>query len=490
MESIHAGILCLGRTYGRTENGKKLLYKCIPDDVNLPHTLVPYQIQSSFSKSYKNKYILFRLGEPGEIAETIGDVDSAEAFNIYQMCRKRLRISLTDFTNVVKRALRLETEGDPEAKLVERVLAQNIEIDDYRDRHIISIDPDSCTDFDDAFSASPTGENSVSVCVYISNVFLWLETFELWDAITDKVSTIYLPDKKWPMLPTLLSERLCSLQQGKTRFAFVMKMEYNAETGHQIGAPIFINAQIRVSKNWTYEDPKLEKDKTYKWLRSISGKTNSHDVVAWWMIKMNEECANIMEKGIFRTQTEASTTNDFIARWLKLDGGGEAAKYSDTKSTGHAGLNLDHYLHITSPIRRIADIINQTLFIKDQINVSISPGAHRFIDKWLNKLDYMNTMTRNTRRVQMDCELLALCNQNVLVANALYVGTPISRDMTNGEYTIYVEDLRLVTYMKTNVELPLFETLRFQVFVFNDEARLCRKIRLGLVGLNANDIKI
>ena len=69
----HAGILCINKTYGRTENGKRLLYKCIPDDSTLPPILVPYQIQMSFSKSHKNKYILFRCEKEcprGEIADT------------------------------------------------------------------------------------------------------------------------------------------------------------------------------------------------------------------------------------------------------------------------------------------------------------------------------------------------------------------------------------------------------------------------------------
>ena len=483
MESIYAGILCVSRTYGRTENSKKLLYKCVPDDRNLPHILVPYQIQTSFSKSYKDKYILFRCADwakPGEIAETIGDVDSAEAFNEYQVCRKQLRISLTDFTNVVKRTMRLETVGDPESKFVEQILSSRYKIDDYRDRHIISIDPDSCTDFDDAFSAHVENEQII-VSIYISNVFLWLETFGLWDSVTDKVSTIYLPDKKRPMLPSLLSERLCSLQQGVTRFAFVMTTKYNAQTKQQIGDPTFANAQIQVSKNWTYDDPKLGRDKTYKLLRDISYDNNhidSHDVVAWWMIKMNNECAKRMRRGIFRTQERASTTNDFITRWLKLDGG-EAAKYSD-KSSGHAGLSLDHYLHITSPIRRIADIINQTLFIQDVMGESVSTPASNFVEKWMGKLDYMNEMTRNIRKVQMDCELLALCTKNVMRPDTIYVGKPIELNKP-GEYTIYVDELCLITYMKTNAELALYEEVCFRVFVFNDEARLCRKIRLGLV---------
>ena len=55
-----AGVLILegNRTYGRTSNKKKLLYKCVPDDRYLPAFLVPYEIKIGFSKNIKNKYVI------------------------------------------------------------------------------------------------------------------------------------------------------------------------------------------------------------------------------------------------------------------------------------------------------------------------------------------------------------------------------------------------------------------------------------------------
>jgi exoribonuclease R len=507
----HAGILCINKTYGRTENGKRLLYKCIPDDSTLPPILVPYQIQMSFSKSHKNKYILFRCEKwnaecpRGEIADTIGDVDSAEAFNEYQVCRKRLNISLTGFTNVVKQRLRLlpppaeATSEDNEWNLISKIMTSFPSIVDQCNYDVFTIDPSSCTDYDDAFSTQIMG-NAVIVNVYISNVFLWMEIFQLWEHITDRVSTIYLPDKKRPMLPDLLSERLCSLQAGKNRVAFVMSVKYDIHTGKQLSAPTFLNAIINVSKNYSYDDPQLERNKTYNRLRNITGHTDSHDVVAWWMIKMNEECAReLAEKGsgIFRTQASTNVSKEplskeplskepmstdslpeAVQRWMKTDGESSAAKYSNTSST-HAGLGLQHYSHITSPIRRISDIINQTLFMRDVLGESISGGACAFIAKWMDKLDFMNESMRKIRRVQMDCELLDLCNRDALKTNTAYIGMPIASEHA-GEYTIYIEKLKLITYMKTPASLPLFAKTRFQVFVFNDEARLCRKIRICL----------
>jgi len=544
-KTVYAGILCVNRTYGRTENGKRLLYKCIPDDRSLPGAiLVPYQMTITFTKAHKNKYVLFRrvhasasdrekthasafdrekthasasdwhVGGPdykhasaaldsdsqvpgsqgrGEIVETIGDVDSREAFNEYQVCRKRLNISLTPFTNIVKDTLKSTDEWP----LIEKIMMLNPgdKIADLRNYHVITVDPDSCTDFDDAFSAQLMG-NVLIVNVYISHVFFWMESFGLWDAISDRVSTIYLPDRKRPMLPSIMSERLCSLQKGKPRVAFVMSIRYNLITGEQISEPTFMNALINVRKNYSYEDPLLEENKAYCYISDIASRNagyemDSHEVVAWWMVKMNAECAQKLSSvngGIFRVQsgtTEGVTngvtdgvtkSNDFVRRWLKLDGPADPAQYSSVSSR-HSGLGVDHYAHITSPIRRIADIVNQAAFMKRVMGYDVSDECSRFLDKWMGKIEYMNTATRAIRRVQMDCELLERCETDSATLNTIHSGMAIANE-SPGEYTIYIDALKLITYMKTTTVLTLFEPAQFQIYVFTDESRLSRKIRI------------
>ena len=502
---IYAGILRLDRTYGRTENGKRLLYRCIPDSPDTSDILVPYQIANSFEKSHKNKYILYKIVSDdkatslmrGEIVETLGDVDSPEAFNEYQVCRKRLNIPLGPFTEVAKRRLK----GDDEWPLIEKMLDGD-KIADLRNYNVITIDPDSCTDFDDAFSAHIIG-NTVMVNVYISHVFLLMETYQLWDHITDRVSTIYLPDKKRPMLPPILSEKLCSLVAGKHRVALVMSVRFNIQTRQQIAEPVFSNAIINVTKNYSYEDPKLNKNTTYCHLRDISGHTDSHDVVAWWMIKMNEESARRIRSGIFRKQVGAATeggaplTTDTVGskvgseasipsavpnavrRWLKMDGPTGSAQYS-TVSGEHAGLGVQHYVHITSPIRRIADIVNQAALMKDVMGYTVSADCERFLEKWLGKIDDLNAAMRNIRRVQMDCELLYHCRCDETAVDSIYSGMAIAKE-SDCEYTIYIEKLGLITYIKTETQVTLFEPMRFQIYVFNDEARLYKKVRIRCV---------
>ena len=56
--AIMPGVLILehNNTFGRTENKKRLLYKCFPADKHLPVFLIPYDIKLDFHKQLINKY--------------------------------------------------------------------------------------------------------------------------------------------------------------------------------------------------------------------------------------------------------------------------------------------------------------------------------------------------------------------------------------------------------------------------------------------------
>jgi hypothetical protein len=108
-----SGVLMLenNKTFGRTPNKKRLLYKCVPNDKHLPAFLVPYDIKIGFSKTYKNKYVVFKYDNwddthpHGIITETIGEVDKLEAFYEYQLYCKSLHYSLVEFSNKTKASL-------------------------------------------------------------------------------------------------------------------------------------------------------------------------------------------------------------------------------------------------------------------------------------------------------------------------------------------------------------------------------------------------
>ena len=140
--------------------------------------------------------------------------------DLSQAC-KNLDISLKDFTkNARERIKKL-----PSTNLIETIIKKN-DIIDRRDLECYTIDNRDTIEFDDAFSiwneTRPDGKEYQTLSIYISNVAFWMEELDLWNAFSQRIATIYLPDQKRPMLPTILSECLCSLKKNEPRIVFAM----------------------------------------------------------------------------------------------------------------------------------------------------------------------------------------------------------------------------------------------------------------------------
>lgn len=88
-----------------------------------------------------------------------------------------------------------------------------------------SIDPPGCQDIDDALSyrtlTDPqTGRKIIELGVHIADVAAFVPEGSKLDLEAQARGTsVYLPDRRIDMLPTLLSERLCSLRVGEPRYA-------------------------------------------------------------------------------------------------------------------------------------------------------------------------------------------------------------------------------------------------------------------------------
>ena len=66
-------------------------------------------------------------------------------------------------------------------------------------------------------------------------------------------------------------------------------------------------------------------------------------------------------------------------------------------------MNMKSYIHITSPIRRLVDLLNQMSMMQHLGNTELSIEASAFLLKWIQKIEYINTSTKNTRKVQTEC---------------------------------------------------------------------------------------
>lgn len=517
------GVLILNgnKTYGRENktNSKqgKLLYKCIPDDVRIPEFLVPYELKNiGFSKVFQNMYVTFNFSEwtdkhpMGKLDNVIGPVDILENFYEYQLYCKSLHASIQKFQKDAKKTIQNKSYEE----IIENIKDTYPNIQDRTDKtkwNIITIDPLNSQDFDDGFSVIDLDDERKQLSIYISNVTIWLDVLNLWSSFSRRISTIYLPDKKRPMLPTILSDCLCSLQQNVKRIAFVMDIIVDNEDICEIH---YNNAIINVNKNYVYEDPKLLGDKTYHHILNItqiiSKNTkykymnhikNSHDIVCYLMILMNYHCAKTLletKTGIFRTtivnknivvpDNLPDDVNKFIKIWNSASG--QYMNGNEIENTRHEMLNIDAYIHITSPIRRLVDLLNM-IKIQKRTSIELTEKAEIFYEKWLNELDYINTTMRTIRKVQCECSLLDLCHNQPEIMDKEYQGylfDKINRNDGLFQYIIYLPELKLTSKITLREHYDHFQMEYFKLYLFNNEDKFKKKIRLHLVSRVNNHV--
>jgi exoribonuclease R len=501
---IIPGILIIadGKTYGRTENKKRLLYKCIPNNRNLPSFLVPYDIKLELSKHIANKYVLFKYVQwtdkhpLGELTETIGTVNNYDAFEQYQLWCKGLTVNISTYTKHIK-----DRFGETDESTLNHSITQKYQTEDRTGEYVFSIDNDNTTDYDDAMSITENPDGSIRISIYIANVLVWLQEIDGWTQYSDRVSTIYLPTRKIPMLPAHLSENLCSLIEKRQRFAIAMDYVVYVDGSYSVS---FVNTKIIVKKNYRYEADNLLRNPRYISILDITHKMDkniidSHEVVSYWMIKMNQEVGTLLYKnkmGVFRL-AKGSTNNLNLSNETKgLEMETEKMLYNfynhicseykafkEGEQYTHSAMLVENYVHFTSPIRRLVDLLNQ-IYIWPLLGYTQTPEMVGFLEKWTSslKMCYINDTMKAIRRTQTSCELVHMCynGRNVLhtymglVFEKTYIGE-------NYEYTVYIKDLKYLARILCDKNIEIFSEVECRVFVFHDKITVRDKIVLQIL---------
>ena len=500
------GVLVLknDRRFGKYKN--KYLYKCIPDDKRLPIFLVPYSVKQQFAKNYVNKYVIFKFKNwdnkhpYGELANVLGNVSSLDIFYEYQLYCKSLYASIQKFTKQTMKQLKTHSQD-----YFIDCIKQKYKMEERMGRDIITIDPKTSKDFDDAFGMEETDTEFI-ISIYITNVSMWLDALNLWDSFTERVSTIYLPDRKRPMLPTILSDTLCSLKEEDIKFAFTLDLCVDKKTFNLTGYK-FVNTIIKIRKNYVYDseeqeaDPlylklkkvltTLNKKKEYKYIETIQ---TSHDLIAYLMIWMNYTSAKELVNykcGLFRsskmndTFVPPSNIEDDIQKFLKIwnSYGGKYCDYEDLER--HDMLELDAYVHITSPIRRLVDLLTM-IILQEKLGLIVwGEQAKQFYKYWTtdNSIEYINTTMRSIRRVQNDCQLLNICSTNQAILNAEYDGFIFDKIKRNDglfQYMVYLKELNMTNRITTRHDFVNYSFQKFKIYIFHDQERLKHKVRLEI----------
>ena len=513
------GVLLLenNKTYGRTENKKRLLYKCVPHDCTLPIFLVPYDIKLELSKHITNKYVLFKYTKwtekhpYGELVETFGAVSTYTAFEQYQLVCKGLTSSISTYTKHIKKTL----QSTMETQLI-HTITEKYNPEDRSQEYIFSIDNDTTTDYDDAMSITENPDGSTRISIYIANVIVWLQELDAWNTTNSRVSTIYLPTRKIPMFPPDISENLCSLMEKRERFAITMDYVILPNGKPSISV---CHTKIIVKKNYRYDAENLHKNPHYTRLLHITQRTdatitNSHDLVAYWMIKMNMEIGHILHKnsmGIFRLVSSSSQTNENnntissnghaldinterILYNLHNHISSEYRRFSAGDTFIHSTMEIENYAHFTSPIRRLVDLLNQIYIWKlyggfagarvaDETRYS---NMHFFLDHWTSptQLSAINSQMKAIRSAQTACELLYICSLNTDMISRVYPGVVLDKHPgTNNttEYTVYISELKYLARVHSTQVLDIRYPVKCKIATFQDKHRLVDKVILYIL---------
>ncbi len=155
------------------------------------------------------------LNPEGEIIEVIGESGSkqteteaiAREFNLLYKFPDKVIAEAEEISDVI-----------PEAEIEKRI--------DFRNKIVITIDPQDAKDFDDALSIEKLDNGNFSIGIHIADVSHYVE----WDNQLDKQAlkrgnSVYLVGHVIPMLPEKLSNNICSLVPYKDRLTYSVIVE-------------------------------------------------------------------------------------------------------------------------------------------------------------------------------------------------------------------------------------------------------------------------
>ena len=282
-------------------------------------------------------------------------------------------------------------------------------IDDY----ILTFDSIDAEEIDDALSVKVLDNGNILLGGHIADPLALIDKNNIiFDEASKRTTSIYLDDKTHSMFPKELSCNLMSLKEGNYRNAISYYFEFDKQ-GNLINSE-FIKSIIKVNKNMTYKDfnrilsmngsdklkesianlsmisnvlqkyyhpdPLYEKiNRSHKNITNtnIIGMSCGEKVVENTMIFINHMVAEYFKNNnlpfMYRNHTidqDMMKTLDKIKyNILEQNGNNDYLKYIEmikniypkaqynVECKGHFGLGIDSYSHITSPLRRFADII-------------------------------------------------------------------------------------------------------------------------------------
>jgi ribonuclease R len=144
---------------------------------------------------------------------------------------------------------------EAEAKKIKSTPLSNEEIAKRRDMRAITtftIDPEDAKDFDDAISFRKISDERFEIGVHIADVSHYVRPGTALDEeALERATSVYLVDRTIPMLPEILSNDLCSLNEHEDKLA--MSAVFEVDTYGNVLKEWFGKTIINSNRRFTYE---------------------------------------------------------------------------------------------------------------------------------------------------------------------------------------------------------------------------------------------
>ncbi len=275
---------------------------------------------------------------------------------------------------------------------------------DLTDLPLLTIDGAGTRDYDDALHIEPRGDNYL-VGIHISDVAHYVRPGEpLYLEALNRVTSLYFPERQVPMLPPELSQGCCSLIVDQPRAAVSFMVELSPD-GEVLDFDLMASV-VKVKRQLSYPEAEemAESDDELRMLADLSRKlqqrrvaagalllpipdvnirltdggepigvelsavdTVSRTLVAEFMVLANTLGAQYVAErevpGLYRCQ-EPPRKRLFVSPQKELLVNYQQRRHLSpgkllTSPKPHSGVGVSQYTTVTSPIRRLLDLVMQ-----------------------------------------------------------------------------------------------------------------------------------
>ena len=359
----------------------------------------------------------------------------------------------------------------------------------YLDHNIFSIDSKETKDIDDAVSIKQNND-LITLYIHIADAsYFAMRDKNIFKNASENISSFYFPHKKVNMIPEILSENYCSLNEGEKRFAFTTIIDL--DKNYKVISSRINKSIIKNNHKLTYIDvdkillnkktcsDKLKKDinllnkvtekigSSFNLSPSEDNSYDKNEKISRRMIEIIMGVNNIIvasllskrvPKSVLRIQNNEYIPNNEISKKINNEEVKKVLKYLKYSKSyyairknlkdediNHESLGVKYYTHFTSPIRRFVDLWNHICLKRIIKNKKLEEIEENFNYQINNQINIINLKHYYYKQAYKQIELVNIFhNENINKENNEGVVIEIEKN----SITVYLTKIKSIIHLK------------------------------------------